>query len=298
MRRRIRLLRDLAGGCRDHAGVRRDDRRLRGAARSSAACSSTRPAARCSTCGSASTPTRATGFTALIHGKYYHEETRATASQAQKYPGGHYIVVRDMDEAQLVCDYIEGRGEREAFLAKFAQRRLARLRSGSASAAHRRREPDDDARARVAGDRRGGGRGDRARARRRRARRPTSAASTRSAARRRSGRTPCRSCSRAARRDGRDRRLQLEQHDLARRDVRRARADVSHRDAAAIDPDARHDPTTGRLVAHEEATVELAAAAGTVRVGITAGASTPNNKIGDAVARVFATRGIDPASIA
>jgi 4-hydroxy-3-methylbut-2-enyl diphosphate reductase len=33
-------------------------------------------------------------------------------------------------------------------------------------------------------------------------------------------------------------------------------------------------------------------------VGITAGASTPNNKIGDAVARIFATRGIDPSAIA
>ena len=31
---------------------------------------------------------------------------------------------------------------------------------------------------------------------------------------------------------------------------------------------------------------------GPLRVGITAGASTPNNKIGDAVARIFATRGI------
>jgi 4-hydroxy-3-methylbut-2-en-1-yl diphosphate reductase len=38
-------------------------------------------------------------------------------------------------------------------------------------------------------------------------------------------------------------------------------------------------------------------AAGPVRVGLTAGASTPNNKIGEAVARVFATRGIDPSEV-
>ncbi len=61
------------------------------------------------------------GFTALIHGKHYHEETRATASQVMKYPGGSYLVVRDMGEAREVCDYIEGRGDREAFLAKFAR---------------------------------------------------------------------------------------------------------------------------------------------------------------------------------
>ncbi|HWO89121.1 MAG TPA: 4-hydroxy-3-methylbut-2-enyl diphosphate reductase [Gemmatimonadales bacterium] len=47
------------------------------------------------------------GFTALIHGKYFHEETKATASQVTKYPGGKYIVVRDMTETRLVCDYIE-----------------------------------------------------------------------------------------------------------------------------------------------------------------------------------------------
>ena len=34
-----------------------------------------------------------------------------------------------------------------------------------------------------------------------------------------------------------------------------------------------------------------------VRVGVTAGASTPNNKIGEAVGRIFATRGIDPKTI-
>jgi 4-hydroxy-3-methylbut-2-en-1-yl diphosphate reductase len=48
------------------------------------------------------------GFTALIHGKHYHEETRATASQVRKYEGGHYLVVRDMAEARLVCAFIDG----------------------------------------------------------------------------------------------------------------------------------------------------------------------------------------------
>jgi len=48
------------------------------------------------------------GFTALIHGKHYHEETRATASQVTKYPGGRFLVVLDMAEARLVCDLIEG----------------------------------------------------------------------------------------------------------------------------------------------------------------------------------------------
>jgi 4-hydroxy-3-methylbut-2-en-1-yl diphosphate reductase len=47
------------------------------------------------------------GFTALIHGKSFHEETRATASQVNTHAGGKYIIVRDMDEARLVCDYIE-----------------------------------------------------------------------------------------------------------------------------------------------------------------------------------------------
>src|SRR5216117_833379 len=47
------------------------------------------------------------GFTAVIHGKYFHEETKATASQVTKYPGGKYLVVRDMNEARMVCDFIE-----------------------------------------------------------------------------------------------------------------------------------------------------------------------------------------------
>ena len=59
------------------------------------------------------------GFTALIHGKNYHEETKATSSQVNKYPGGKYLVVRDMVEARIVCDYIEGRGTRDGFLKQF-----------------------------------------------------------------------------------------------------------------------------------------------------------------------------------
>jgi len=62
------------------------------------------------------------GFTALIHGKNYHEETKATSSQVNKYPGGKYLVVRDMAEARAVCDYIEGAGDREGLLQRFADK--------------------------------------------------------------------------------------------------------------------------------------------------------------------------------
>jgi 4-hydroxy-3-methylbut-2-enyl diphosphate reductase len=52
------------------------------------------------------------GFTAMIHGKQWHEETKATASQVLKYPGGRYLVVLNMEETRLVCDWIE-RGQAE-----------------------------------------------------------------------------------------------------------------------------------------------------------------------------------------
>src|SRR5438270_8304565 len=60
------------------------------------------------------------GFTALIHGKYYHEETRATASQVRKHGEGHYLIVRDMTEARGVCDFIEGKIDASALAARFA----------------------------------------------------------------------------------------------------------------------------------------------------------------------------------
>jgi 4-hydroxy-3-methylbut-2-enyl diphosphate reductase len=59
------------------------------------------------------------GFTSIIHGKYWHEETRATASQARRSGEGHYLVVLNEDEAGAVCEYIRRNGDRQAFLRRF-----------------------------------------------------------------------------------------------------------------------------------------------------------------------------------
>src|SRR6185436_5796877 len=59
------------------------------------------------------------GFTAVIHGKHYHEETKATASQALTHDGGHYLCIRDRAEAGLVCDFIRGAVGGEDFLTRF-----------------------------------------------------------------------------------------------------------------------------------------------------------------------------------
>ncbi len=64
------------------------------------------------------------GFTSIIHGKHWHEETRATASQAMQTSGGHYLVVLDHTEAQMVCDFItsahaSGSPARAALLTRF-----------------------------------------------------------------------------------------------------------------------------------------------------------------------------------
>jgi 4-hydroxy-3-methylbut-2-enyl diphosphate reductase len=59
------------------------------------------------------------GFTSIIHGKVTHEETRATASQATQFPDGHFLVVRDEEEAEVACRFIRKGGDPAAFAARF-----------------------------------------------------------------------------------------------------------------------------------------------------------------------------------
>jgi 4-hydroxy-3-methylbut-2-enyl diphosphate reductase len=57
--------------------------------------------------------------TSIIHGKAKHEETKATTSQATTFGTGHYLVVYNLDETDYVCDYIVRGGDKAAFLDKF-----------------------------------------------------------------------------------------------------------------------------------------------------------------------------------
>jgi 4-hydroxy-3-methylbut-2-enyl diphosphate reductase len=61
------------------------------------------------------------GFTAVVHGKWDHEETRATCSRVGLSPGGRWLVVRDLEEADVVAAHVRGGGDRAAFLARFAR---------------------------------------------------------------------------------------------------------------------------------------------------------------------------------
>lgn len=235
------------------------------------------------------------GFTSLIHGKHYHEETRATASQVSKHPGAHYLVVRDMAEATLVCDFIEGTWSREAFLAKFADRAspgfdpvrdLARVGVANQTTMLAREslaigEEVGKAMARAHGE----------------AHRATHF------------RTFDTICSATQDRQDAVNALLTEPLDvmlvvggynssntISLAALCAEKVPTYHvEDAEAIDPVSgavRFRPIGPH--GGEEMRTGWLPATGAVRVGITAGASTPNNKIGEAVARIFRTRGIDP----
>ena len=233
------------------------------------------------------------GYTALIHGKHYHEETRATASQVLKYPSGAFLVVRDMAEAREVSDYIEGRGSRAAFLEHFARAaspgfdpdvHLSRI--GVAN------QTTMLARESLAIGEEVGRAIERARG-----------ADARAA----DFRTFDTICS--ATQERQDAVLALLEEPLTAMVVIGGfnssntislaalcaeRVPTYHiEDASGIDPEAGtvHFRRAGK--AHIEATVgEWLPAEGPARVGLTAGASTPNNKIGETVGRILATRGL------
>lgn len=61
------------------------------------------------------------GITSIIHGKADHEETRATSSRALGEHGeGHYLVILTLADTDFVCDYIRNGGDKQAFLNRFA----------------------------------------------------------------------------------------------------------------------------------------------------------------------------------
>ena len=233
------------------------------------------------------------GFTALIHGKYYHEETRATASQVMKYPGGQYLIVRHMEEARVVCDYIEGRGDRNAFMAQFGRAaspgfdpdiHLARVGVANQTTMLARESLAIGEEVGLAMAR---ARGEEARA-----------------AGFRTFDTIC-----SATQERQDAVIALLEEPLdamvviggfnSSNTISLAalcaeRVPTYHiEDASGIDPEAGtvHYRLAG--VQHVERTrAGWLRSEGPVRIGVTAGASTPNNKIGETVGRILATRGL------
>jgi 4-hydroxy-3-methylbut-2-enyl diphosphate reductase len=60
------------------------------------------------------------GVTSIIHGKSNHEETRATASRALGENGdGNYLIVLTLGDVDYVCDFIRSGGDKAAFMERF-----------------------------------------------------------------------------------------------------------------------------------------------------------------------------------
>lgn len=59
--------------------------------------------------------------TSIIHGKAEHEETKATASRAlgDTKNAGHYLIVLTLADTDYVCDYIRNGGNKQEFLTRF-----------------------------------------------------------------------------------------------------------------------------------------------------------------------------------
>jgi 4-hydroxy-3-methylbut-2-enyl diphosphate reductase len=240
------------------------------------------------------------GLTVLIHGKHYHEETRATASQVTRYPGQHYIVVRDMSEAELVCRYIESLGAGRATSADAAallDRFASAVSPGFDPARDLRRVGVANQTTMLARESLAIGEA-------------VGAAMARAFGepyRRENFRTFDTICSATQERQDAVRELLDERLDamiviggynssntisLAALCAERVPTyHVEH--AEAIDVANRSIAYREAGVQHREATAtDWMRGTGALRIGVTAGASTPNSMIGDVISRVLATRGV------
>ena len=132
--------------------------------------------------------------TSIIHGKAWHEETKATSSQARAYGSGHYLVVFTLAETDYVCNYIVHGGNKQEFLEKFKGAYSAGLRSRPAFAGRRRGQPDHHVARRNRGSAAPLQGRDGEKIRRGKRRPSISASSTPFAARRRTARTRSRNC--------------------------------------------------------------------------------------------------------
>jgi len=62
------------------------------------------------------------GTTSIIHGKAMHEETRATASRAQGEDGkGNYLIVLTLADVDYVCQFLQHGGDKVEFLTRFQE---------------------------------------------------------------------------------------------------------------------------------------------------------------------------------
>jgi 4-hydroxy-3-methylbut-2-enyl diphosphate reductase len=240
------------------------------------------------------------GFTALIHGKWYHEETRATASQVRRYPHGHYIVVRDLEEARLVCDYIVALGKDDvspALEAALTSRLAHAMSPGFTPARHLRRVGIANQTTMLA-------------------RESLAIADAVSAAmaqgfgeeyRDQNFRSFDTICSATQERQDAVVELLAEPLDAmvviggfnSSNTISLAMLCAERVPTYHIEDAENIDVSTGRirfrpagLQSAEVVATEWLPASGAVRVGVTAGASTPNNRIGETIARIFALRGI------
>lgn len=66
------------------------------------------------------------GYTSIIHGKAGHEETRATASHALgKEKNGNYLIILTLEDTDFVCDYIQGKISDEPFMERFGEHNVS-----------------------------------------------------------------------------------------------------------------------------------------------------------------------------